>query len=60
MSRSSFKAPSSPREPVLTRSTSEFPDVDWTRYHLQVLIIDRTDTLRARVAAGLFEKAAEW
>lgn len=27
---------------------------------LQVLFIDRSDTLRARMAAGLFEKVAEW
>lgn len=36
------------------------PTVDWTRYHLQVLFVDRTDTVRARVAAGLFERIAEW
>ncbi|KAF6257499.1 hypothetical protein COO60DRAFT_1222385 [Scenedesmus sp. NREL 46B-D3] len=34
--------------------------VDWSRYHLQVLFIDRHDQLRARLAAGLFEKVAEW
>lgn len=36
------------------------PKVDWTRYHLQVLFVDNTDTVRARVAAGLFERIAEW
>lgn len=36
------------------------PSVDWTRYHLQVLFIDKHDTVRARVAAGLFELIAEW
>jgi len=34
--------------------------VDWTRYHLNVLFVDRTDTVRARVAAGLFERISEW
>lgn len=45
--------PSSPEKQPL-------PGVDWTRYHLQVLFIDSTDTLRARMAAGLFERVAEW
>lgn len=42
-----------------TRDAS-LPQVDWTRYHLQVLFVDRTDTVRARVATGLFERIAEW
>lgn len=37
-----------------------WPGVDWRRYHLQVLFVDRTDTVRARLAAGLFERCAEW
>ncbi|KAK9817141.1 hypothetical protein WJX72_010178 [[Myrmecia] bisecta] len=36
------------------------PAVDWTRYHLQLLFVDRTDTVRARIAVGLFDKLAEW
>ncbi|KAK9821686.1 hypothetical protein WJX74_008158 [Apatococcus lobatus] len=36
------------------------PPVDWHRYHLQILFVDRTDTVRARMAAGLLEKVAEW
>eukprot|EP00882_Tetradesmus_deserticola_P004415 GHRQ01004659.1.p1 GENE.GHRQ01004659.1~~GHRQ01004659.1.p1 ORF type:complete len:300 (+),score=98.09 GHRQ01004659.1:135-1034(+) len=39
---------------------TKLADVDWSRYHLQVLFIDRHDQLRARLAAGLFEKVAEW
>eukprot|EP00884_Botryococcus_braunii_P020712 jgi/Botrbrau1/7324/Bobra.247_3s0019.1 len=39
---------------------SGLPQVDWRRYNLQVLFVDRTDTVRARVAAGLFERVAEW
>eukprot|EP00197_Chlamydomonas_leiostraca_P002370 CAMPEP_0202858124 /NCGR_PEP_ID=MMETSP1391-20130828/787_1 /ASSEMBLY_ACC=CAM_ASM_000867 /TAXON_ID=1034604 /ORGANISM="Chlamydomonas leiostraca, Strain SAG 11-49" /LENGTH=351 /DNA_ID=CAMNT_0049537009 /DNA_START=179 /DNA_END=1231 /DNA_ORIENTATION=+ len=35
-------------------------EVDWSRYHLQILFIDRTDTLRARVAAGIMDRIAEW
>ncbi|KAI8471192.1 MAG: hypothetical protein J3K34DRAFT_520690 [Monoraphidium minutum] len=36
------------------------PDVDWSRYHLQVLIIDADDVLRSRLACGLFERVVEW
>lgn len=41
------------------RST-QLPAVDWRRYHLNVLFVDRSDTVRARVAAGLFERVSEW
>ncbi|KAG2492998.1 hypothetical protein HYH03_008662 [Edaphochlamys debaryana] len=37
-----------------------WPSVCWSRYHVQVLFVDRTDTVRARLAAGLFERCAEW
>ncbi|GLI65970.1 hypothetical protein VaNZ11_009656 [Volvox africanus] len=37
-----------------------WPSVSWGRYHIQVLFVDRTDTVRARLAAGLFERCAEW
>ncbi|GLC54138.1 hypothetical protein PLESTB_000828000 [Pleodorina starrii] len=37
-----------------------WPSVSWSRYHIQVLFVDRTDTVRARLAAGLFERCAEW
>ncbi|PNH11477.1 hypothetical protein TSOC_001691, partial [Tetrabaena socialis] len=37
-----------------------WPSVSWSRYHLQILFVDRTDTVRARLAAGLFERCAEW
>ncbi|KAF8073130.1 LONRF3 [Scenedesmus sp. PABB004] len=36
------------------------PSVDWSRYHLQVIFVDRADQLRARLAAGFFESVAEW
>ena len=78
------------------RDTASLPQIDWTRYHLQVLFVDRyccsafsscssksckisihftppaggvpccqhvscrSDTVRARVATGLFERIAEW
>ncbi|DBA98368.1 TPA: hypothetical protein ACH3X3_012383 [Trebouxia sp. C0006] len=42
------------------RETANLPQIDWTRYHLQVLFVDRSDTVRARVATGLFERIAEW
>jgi len=53
-------------EPVVTSSVSQtamctsWPSVDWSRFNLQLLFVDRTDTVRARVAAGLFERIAEW
>lgn len=40
--------------------TDPFPTVDWTRYHLNVLFVDKTDTVRARFAAAIFERIAEW
>ncbi|CAL5222340.1 g4690 [Coccomyxa viridis] len=42
------------------RTDQNLPKVDWTRYHLQILFVDRSDTVRARVAAGLLERIAEW
>ncbi|CAK0787350.1 hypothetical protein CVIRNUC_010570 [Coccomyxa viridis] len=42
------------------RANRNLPKVDWNRYHLQILFVDRTDTVRARVAAGLLERIAEW
>lgn len=36
------------------------PEVDWTRYHLQLLFVDERDTVRARIAAGLFDKITAW
>uniref|UniRef100_A0A7R9VUT7 Uncharacterized protein n=1 Tax=Chlamydomonas euryale TaxID=1486919 RepID=A0A7R9VUT7_9CHLO len=36
------------------------PNVDWSRYNLQLLFVDRSGTLRARFAAGIFERIAEW
>lgn len=41
------------------RSTA-LPYVDWRRYHLNLLFVDSSDTVRARVAAGLFERISEW
>lgn len=38
----------------------QLPEVDWSRYHLQVLIIDADDVLRGRMAAALFERVVEW
>lgn len=37
-----------------------WPNVDWGRYHIQVLFVDRHDSVRARLAAGLFELCASW
>lgn len=34
--------------------------MDWRRYHLNLLFVDSSDTVRARVAAGLFERICEW
>jgi len=36
------------------------PDVDWARYNQQVLFVDSSDTVRARMAAGLMEIVANW
>lgn len=36
------------------------PDVDWGRYRVQVLFVDRSGTVRSRVAAGLMELIAGW
>lgn len=46
--------------PVQGHEAASLPAVDWTRYHLQILFVDWTDTVRARVATGLFERIAEW
>lgn len=43
-----------------SKDDKELPKVDWSRYHLQVLFVDRTDTVLARLATGLFERVAEW
>jgi hypothetical protein len=32
------------------------PKVDWSRYHLQVLFVDHSDQLRAKLAAAFFEQ----
>lgn len=40
--------------------STALPTVDWRRYHLSVLFVDSSDTVRARVAAGLFERISEW
>ena len=34
--------------------------VDWSRFHLQVLFVDTEDMGNARVAQGLFDSIAEW
>jgi len=36
------------------------PDVDWSRYNQQVLFVDRHDTVRARMAAGMLDIATNW
>lgn len=33
-----------------------YPQVDWSRYHLQILFVDRSDTVRGKLAAGIFER----
>jgi protein-tyrosine-phosphatase len=35
-------------------------DVDWARYNQQVLFVDSSDTVRARMAAGIMEIVANW
>jgi len=45
---------------AVVQQKTHLPHVDWTRYHLQVLFIDQSDTLRARLASGLFDRIAEW
>lgn len=37
-----------------------YPTVDWSRYNLQLLFVDRSGTVRSRFAAGIFERIAEW
>lgn len=32
------------------------PQVDWSRYHLQILFVDHSDQLRAKLAAAFFEQ----
>jgi hypothetical protein len=32
--------------------------VDWSRYHLQILFVDHSDQLRAKLAAAFFEQAS--
>eukprot|EP01023_Acetabularia_acetabulum_P046580 TRINITY_DN4821_c2_g1_i2.p1 TRINITY_DN4821_c2_g1~~TRINITY_DN4821_c2_g1_i2.p1 ORF type:complete len:274 (+),score=38.49 TRINITY_DN4821_c2_g1_i2:112-933(+) len=44
----------------LNQSLKQLPAMDWSRYHLQVLFVDKTDILRARVAMGLFERITAW
>lgn len=39
---------------------SAVADVDWARYNQQVLFVDSSDTVRARMAAGLMEIVANW
>ena len=34
------------------------PEVDWSRYHLQVLFVDERDSLRSRTCAAVFERLA--
>jgi hypothetical protein len=34
--------------------------VDWRHYNLQLLFVDRTDTVRARLATGLFSRISDW
>mmetsp|Transcript_35498 Transcript_35498/g.92223 ORF Transcript_35498/g.92223 Transcript_35498/m.92223 type:complete len:346 (-) Transcript_35498:199-1236(-) len=36
------------------------PGVDWGRYQLKVLFVDRSGTVRSRVAAGLMELIVGW
>ena len=36
------------------------PEVDWSRYYISVLFVDRTHTTRARLAEGLLERLAAW
>ncbi|KAG1675266.1 hypothetical protein FOA52_016297 [Chlamydomonas sp. UWO 241] len=39
---------------------ASWPSVDWSRYNLQLLFVDRTGVVRSRFAAGIFERIAEW
>ncbi|KAL6759752.1 hypothetical protein V8C86DRAFT_2568453 [Haematococcus lacustris] len=45
-----------------TKHTPGFsnPTIDWSRFHLQLLFVDRSDTVRARIASGVFDRIAEW
>ena len=40
--------------------TLALPAVDWSRHNLQILFVDHTGATRARLAAGLAERAADW
>ena len=48
--RAAAGAPSSGSPSAVT--SIQWPSVDWSRYHIQVLFVDRSDTTRARLAAG--------
>ncbi|KAG0557706.1 hypothetical protein KC19_11G151000 [Ceratodon purpureus] len=41
-----------------TRSGQDL--VDWGRYHLQVMFVDRSHRARSRLAEGIFERIAAW
>lgn len=34
--------------------------IDWRYYNLHLLFVDRTDTIRARLATGLFARVCDW
>ena len=42
------------------RAALALPPIDWTRQNVQLLFVDATGTLRARLAAGLAERVADW
>lgn len=42
------------------QGAKKLPQVDWSRYHLSVLFVDRSDTIRARIGRAVFESIAEW
>lgn len=46
--------------PSTTALKFQWPNVDWSRYNIQLLFVDRTGTVRSRLAAGIFETIAEW
>lgn len=47
-------------EPMMMPPRWQGPKVDWSRYHLQVLFVDHSDQLRAKLAAAFFEQVKAW
>lgn len=56
--------PTSAQDLLLLRRNGRWADLrsvlDWTRYHLQIAIVEHTGGVRSRIAAGMFERIASF